>query len=173
MLRAAGNASSISRVNTVCFVTLWTSTSGDAPDTVIVSSSAPTVMSAFTVAVKCRSTRCPPAYGAEAGQGKGDGVEPGLRLTMRYWPVPSVTAVRVFLDERRTGDLDRDAGQHAPLSSRTVPAIVCARAALAHPTTANAPTRTTDVSHGLAPSWVDRTGSGETSADLGIWNLEC
>ena len=52
MLRAAGSTSSTSRVNTVCFVTLCTSTSGVTPDTVIVSSSVPTLMSALTVAVK-------------------------------------------------------------------------------------------------------------------------
>ena len=52
MLRAAGSASITSRVITVCLVTLCTSTSGVAPDTVIVSSSAPTFRSALTVAVK-------------------------------------------------------------------------------------------------------------------------
>ena len=32
---------------------------------------------------------------------------------MRYWPEPSVTAERDFLDERGAGGLDGHAGQHA------------------------------------------------------------
>ena len=46
-----GIASTISRVITFCWTTFCTSTVGAAPDTVIVSSSAPTRRSAFTVAV--------------------------------------------------------------------------------------------------------------------------
>ena len=52
MLCEAGRVSRTSRVNTVCLVRLCTSTSGDAPDTVIVSSSAPTFRSPLMVAVK-------------------------------------------------------------------------------------------------------------------------
>ena len=47
-----GMFSSVSRWNCVCCRVLWVSTSGASPVTVIVSSSAPTPMSALTVAVK-------------------------------------------------------------------------------------------------------------------------
>jgi hypothetical protein len=46
-----------SRVMTCAFVALWTSTTGEAPDTVTVSSSPPTFISAFTVAVKSVGNR--------------------------------------------------------------------------------------------------------------------
>ena len=47
----AGMASRTWRVSTVCWSTLWVSTTGLSPDTVMVSSTAPTRSSAFTVAV--------------------------------------------------------------------------------------------------------------------------
>ncbi len=52
MLCAVGSASMTSRVITICFDTAWMSTSGVAPETVMVSSTAPTFNSAFTFAVK-------------------------------------------------------------------------------------------------------------------------
>ena len=52
MLRVVGSASMMSRVNTTAREACETSTVGVAPDTVTVSSSAPTFNSAFTVAVK-------------------------------------------------------------------------------------------------------------------------
>ncbi len=52
ILRPVGTASSTSRVITVCVVTLWTSTIGVEPATVIVSSTAPTAIWGLTVAVK-------------------------------------------------------------------------------------------------------------------------
>ena len=51
MVRPVGSASSVSRLSTWVWTVLWTSTMGDAPETVTVSSSAPTLMSALIVAV--------------------------------------------------------------------------------------------------------------------------
>ncbi len=53
-----------SRVMTVCLVTLCTSTSGVVPETVIVSSSAPTFRSAFTVAVNVPDSSIPSCFTA-------------------------------------------------------------------------------------------------------------
>ena len=64
MFRAAGSASMTSRVMTVCLVTLCTSTSGVAPETVIVSSSAPTFRSALTVAVNVPVSSIPSRFTA-------------------------------------------------------------------------------------------------------------
>ena len=52
IVRPVGIASSVSRFSTCDLVVLCTSTTGDAPVTVSVSSSAPTFISAFTVMVK-------------------------------------------------------------------------------------------------------------------------
>ena len=52
MLRPVGTASSTCRVSTTCCTALCTSTTGDAPVTLIVSSSAPTFISPLMVAVK-------------------------------------------------------------------------------------------------------------------------
>ena len=54
-----GSASSISRDTTVCCRTFCVSTIGDCPDTVIVSSSAPTCMATLTAAVKPAVSRMP------------------------------------------------------------------------------------------------------------------
>jgi hypothetical protein len=55
---------------------------------------------------------------------------PGRRSSMRYGPVPSVTAVANLFDQRRARRLDGDAGKHGPDASLTTPAIVpCANAA--------------------------------------------
>ena len=50
-LDPVGTASMVSRRRTVCWMTFCTSTVGAAPDTVMVSSTAPTRSSALTVAV--------------------------------------------------------------------------------------------------------------------------
>ena len=49
---ALGTESSTSRDSTCVFTLVWTSTTGEAPDTVTDSSSAPTFISALMVAVK-------------------------------------------------------------------------------------------------------------------------
>src|SRR6266850_1892246 len=59
MFRPVGSASSRSRDRTCCCVALFTSTIGDAPVTVTVSSIAPTFRSAFTVAVKPAGSSMP------------------------------------------------------------------------------------------------------------------
>ncbi len=58
MVCAEGTASSTSRESTCAFALLCTSTIGDSPATVTVSSTAPTLRSALIVAVKfdCSST---------------------------------------------------------------------------------------------------------------------
>ena len=59
MFRPVGSASSRSRDRTCCCVALFTSTTGDAPVTVTVSSSEPTFISAVTVAVKSAGSSMP------------------------------------------------------------------------------------------------------------------
>ena len=59
MLRPVGSTSSTSRVMTVRAVMLCVSTIGDSPVTVIVSSTAPTFISALTVAVKFEVSSMP------------------------------------------------------------------------------------------------------------------
>ena len=59
MLRVVGSESMMSRVSTCVRAACGTSTSGVWPDTVIVSSSAPTFMSALTVAVKFAGSSMP------------------------------------------------------------------------------------------------------------------
>ena len=51
-VRPVGTASRTSRLRTCDLAAVWMSTTGDEPETVTVSSSAPTVISALTVAVK-------------------------------------------------------------------------------------------------------------------------
>ena len=81
MLRGVGRVSSTSRVSTVCLVVDCTSTSGDAPETVIVSSSAPTFSSALTVAVKSVDSCDAFALdGREAGQREGHRVGAGAQV---------------------------------------------------------------------------------------------
>ena len=62
MLRPVGMASSTSRVMTVRAVMLCTSTIGDSAETVIVSSSAPTLSSALIVAVKSAVSSTPSRF---------------------------------------------------------------------------------------------------------------
>ena len=52
MVWADGTASSISRFSTCALTLLWTSTTGDSPETVTVSSTVPTFRSALMVEVK-------------------------------------------------------------------------------------------------------------------------
>ncbi len=66
MVLAVGTASSTSRDSTCCLTLLCTSTTGEAPDTVIDSCSVPTVSSMLIVAVKFDPSSTPCA---------GDGVE--------------------------------------------------------------------------------------------------
>ena len=76
MFRPVGSASSRSRDSTCCCVALFTSTTGDAPVTVTLSSSAPTRSSALIVAVKFAGSSIPSRLiDAEAGQGEGHRVQ--------------------------------------------------------------------------------------------------
>ena len=59
MVRPLGTASSRSRLSTCVWTVLWTSTMGDSPVTVRVSSSPPSLRSALTVAVKLEGSSSP------------------------------------------------------------------------------------------------------------------
>ena len=69
--------------------------SGDSPVTVIVSASAPTRISALTVATNGPQFHTLTPDGDEAGS-TNERIGAGRRSTMRYWPVPSVATVRTF-----------------------------------------------------------------------------
>ena len=170
MLCAAGSASSTSRVNTVCFVTLCTSTSGEAPDTVIVSSSAPTLRSALTVAVKLPVSSIALALErAEARQRERHGVDAGAEaddpiLTRRR----RSTADRVFSMSAGLLAFDGDARQHraAVVPDRSGDGLRGRRRSR-QPRSAHPPTRT-----GIrrfmdsAPRWLDRGGRHPRSEHL-------
>ena len=95
-VRAAGSTSIICRVATNWRRTCCTSTTGDSPETVTVSSSAPTAIWAFT----CRAAlpiRSSPSRTKVLNPGsvKVTAYSPGRRLTMVKRPDPSVNAVIV------------------------------------------------------------------------------
>ena len=72
-------------VTTVCVKVFWTSTIGDSPVTVTVSSIAPTRMSAFTGAVKFASSTTPSRFTVlNPWRVKVTEYVPGLRSTTRY-----------------------------------------------------------------------------------------
>ena len=108
---AVGRSSLSSSLSTFCWTTLCTSTVGEAPETVIVSSTAPTRSSAFTVAVNepvssmpSRTTVVKPA------RVKVTVYRPGRRSTIWYRPCESVVALRTFSISTGTGRFDGDAG---------------------------------------------------------------
>src|SRR6266852_6169824 len=61
---------------------------------------------------------------------------PGLRLTIRYCPAPSLAADRTFSINAGLAASTVTPGITAPVASLTVPAIVCACPAVAAPSTA-------------------------------------
>src|SRR6187431_2409885 len=142
----AGIALSTSRVITCCCTTFCVSMVGDAPDTVMVSSSAPSRISAFTVAVNddvssrlSRRTVLKPASVKTTVYG------PGTRLTILYWPAPSVTAVRTFSIRAGLAASTETPGMTAPDASFTTPAMalpLCARAGTGTARTIDTATRT-------------------------------
>jgi len=83
--------------STICFLVLAVSTRGVSPVTVIVSSTAPTFMSALTVAVNVPVSSTPSRLTVLKPVSANVTVyAPGLKSWIRNCPVPSVTAVRVF-----------------------------------------------------------------------------
>src|SRR6185436_9580943 len=90
-------ASSTSRSRTRAVVVLDTSTTGEAPETVIVSSRAPTPSSALSVAVNSDGSTRPSRLNVlKPGSVNVTEYVPGRRSAMRYEPSLSVTADLTF-----------------------------------------------------------------------------
>src|SRR4029077_15567471 len=108
-----------------------TSTTGDAPDTVTVSSSAPTRRSAFTVAVKLAGSSMPSRLTVlNPGSVKTMVYTPGRKSTISYWPWPSNTTERTLSINAGLDASIVTPGITAPDVSLTTPAIaLCAHAA--------------------------------------------
>src|SRR5882672_1024735 len=129
-----GIVSSRSRLITDCETELCTSTSGDAPVTVIDSSSWPIESSALTVAVNVTGRVMPSRLTLRNPVSVNATVySPGRRSAILYVPALSVTALR---DPSMSAELDASTvtpGSTAPDASFTTPAMVplepCAHAA--------------------------------------------
>src|SRR5215831_3990016 len=95
--RVAGSVWMTDWFITISRLALWTSTTGVSPVTVIVSASAPTFMSALIVAtneqVSSMSSRLTVLNPVSVNTTE---YVPGWRSMIRYWPLPLVTAERVF-----------------------------------------------------------------------------
>ncbi len=158
MLRPpVGTASSSACGSTCCVTACCTSTTGDAPDTVTVSSSAPTRSSALTGAVKFAGSSTPSRFTVEnPGSVKVTVYVPGRRSRILYCPCESVTADRVCSISAGLATSTVTPGITAPVVSLTTPAIaLCARAAFGtRRTKRNAPTNTrrTDRPIAISPS---------------------
>src|SRR5688572_17494711 len=124
----------------------WTSTTGDAPDTVTDSCSAPTLSAPSMVAVKPDGKLTPSRITFEKPSKVNVTVyTPGRKSTIEYRPCPSVTTVR--LPSMSAGLVASTAtpGSTAPVSSLTAPAMtLCADAAAGGSTTM--PTRSSALS---------------------------
>src|SRR4029450_2793790 len=95
MVWAVGTASSTSRGMTCALLLLCTSTTGDSPDTVTVSSTAPTFRSALIVAVKLDCSSTPSRLTVEnPGRLNVSTYTPGRRFSILYAPFASVLADR-------------------------------------------------------------------------------
>src|SRR4051812_6013508 len=131
MVLPVGTASSTSRDSTCVFWLLCTSTTGEEPDTVTDSSSAPTLRSAFTVAVKFDGSSSPSRLKVlNPWSEKVITYTPGRRSTTWYLPSPSVDTVFVFSISTSLATSTVTPGSTAPDASFTVPPIaLCARAA--------------------------------------------
>ena len=132
-LLVVGIALMVSPLSVVWRRVLCTSTMGVSPLTVIVSSTAPTFMSALTVAVNDPVSSMPSRFTDEKPVSVNvTEYVPGRRSTMRYWPEPSVTAVRVFSIRTGLATSTVTPGSTAPDMSLAVPVIdaltPCARA---------------------------------------------
>src|SRR5436190_18689512 len=128
--RAVGTVVSVSLLKMVCRRTLCTSTMGVAPLTVIVSSTAPTFMSALIVATNAPLSSMPSRLTVlKPVSVNATEYVPGRRSTIRYWPVPSETAERVFSMRAGLATSTVTPGRTAPDVSFTTPVIdACANA---------------------------------------------
>src|ERR1043166_2775527 len=121
---AVGTVVSTSLLSVVWRRTLWTSTIGVAPVTVIVSSREPTFMSAFTVATNEPVSSMPSRWTVlKPVSVNVTEYVPGRRSTIRYWPVPSETADRVFSIRAGLATSTVTPGSTAPDVSFTTPVI--------------------------------------------------
>src|SRR6185503_12450946 len=107
--RPDGSALMMSASSTCCRAVFCTSTIGDSPVTVIVSSTAPTRMSAFTSAVNDPVSSTPSRRTVlNPGSVMVTVYVPGRRFSTRYWPASSVTTERTF--SHSAGRIADDAG---------------------------------------------------------------
>src|SRR6266850_2303841 len=128
--REDGIAEMMSLVMICCVRALCTSTMGVSPVTVIVSSSAPTLRSAFTVATKFPDSSIPSRRTMlNPGNSNVTAYAPGRRSTMRYCPVASVTTDRTRSIRAGLAASTRTPGRTPPELSLTTPVIAaCAEA---------------------------------------------
>src|SRR5215470_6220026 len=109
---------------------LVTSTVGASPETVIVSATWPIFISALIVAMKLPVNSTPSRLTTLNPVSVNVTVyAPGLRLSMEYWPRPSVTTVRVFSMSAGLDASTTTPGRTAPEASLAVPtidAVACA-----------------------------------------------
>ena len=126
--RPLGRLSRRSRLTTCCWTELWTSTSGASPVTVIVSSSAPTFISPFTVATVLACSVTPSRLNVlKPCSEKVTAYTPGRRSTILNCPCSSVTTDRVRSISAGLAASTVTPGRTAPVSSLTTPAMeLCA-----------------------------------------------
>jgi hypothetical protein len=119
-----GISSMMSRVITCCWVTFLTSTTGDDPDTVIVSLTSPIRSSAFTVALNPVVSSIPSRLSAaNPGSVKVTVYTPGRSSMIRYCPDSSETTLRTRSISAGLRASITTPGKTAPVVSRTAPAI--------------------------------------------------
>src|SRR6516164_1261341 len=101
------------------------STIGDWPETVTVSSKAPTLSSTLTVAVNAADNSMPSRLsGLKPVNVNVTVYGPGTKSTILYWPCPSVTAVRTFSISAGLEASTVTPGKTAPDGSLTTPAML-------------------------------------------------
>src|SRR3989304_526553 len=107
-----------------CFLALTTSTTGDSPVTVIVSSTPPTRRSASTRAANEPLSSIPGrSTVANPGSLNLTTYVPGRRSSIRYWPPASVTVERTFSMSASLDASTVTPGSTAPDVSLTEPVI--------------------------------------------------
>jgi hypothetical protein len=138
-----------------CTRTLCTSTIGVSPVTVMVSSSAPTLRSAFTVATNVPVSSMPSRRTVlKPGSVKVTVYVPGLRSTIRYCPVSSLTTVRTF--SIRTG-LEASTvtpGNTPPDVSRATPVMAAWAKTVVGRRHASSAAKERHIVRTIVPSWL-------------------
>ena len=114
----------ISASSTCWRAVFWTSTTGDSPVTVIVSSTAPTRISALTDAVNVPVSSTPSRRTVlNPGSVMVTVYVPGRRFSTRYCPASSVTTERTFSISAGLATSTVTPGSTAPDVSRTTPVM--------------------------------------------------